>query len=124
MTRLQLFIVPKKHQEDLPYLRHVQLFRVHIFTVIQVICLAVLVIVKSIKTISIAFPLMVSNSPHGKLCYAPPVPYLYVHAIYVVRVTTICVVMHKYVNGSATQNRSQVIFMFSCSDCCRYYIIL
>ncbi|GAB1610813.1 electroneutral sodium bicarbonate exchanger 1 [Argonauta hians] len=59
MTRIQLFLIPKKHQEDLPYLRHVKLFRVHLFTIIQIVCLAILIAVKSIKTISIAFPLMV-----------------------------------------------------------------
>lgn len=59
MTRLTLFIIPKKYQDDLPYLRHVQLMRVHIFTIIQVFCLGLLVAVKSIKVISIVFPVMV-----------------------------------------------------------------
>lgn len=59
VDRLYLFIQPMKYQPDLPYLRHVQLYRVHIFTVIQVLCLGILWTVKSIKLISIGFPIMV-----------------------------------------------------------------
>ncbi|XP_060608541.1 electrogenic sodium bicarbonate cotransporter 1-like isoform X2 [Ruditapes philippinarum] len=59
VDRLFLFVQPVKYQPDLTYLRHVQLYRVHIFTVVQVLCLGVLWAVKSIKAISIGFPLMV-----------------------------------------------------------------
>nr|BAU71495.1 putative sodium-driven chloride bicarbonate exchanger [Phreagena okutanii] len=59
VDRLFLFVQPVKYQPDLPYLRHVQLYRVHIYTVIQVVCLCFLWTVKSIKLISIGFPLMV-----------------------------------------------------------------
>ncbi|KAH3715008.1 sodium bicarbonate cotransporter 3-like [Dreissena polymorpha] len=59
VDRLFLFIQPVKYQPDLPYLRHVQLYRVHIFTIIQILCLVVLWVVKSIKLISIGFPMMV-----------------------------------------------------------------
>lgn len=59
VDRLFLFVQPVKYQPDLTYLRHVQLYRVHIFTVLQVLCLGVLWAVKSIKAISIGFPLMV-----------------------------------------------------------------
>lgn len=59
VDRLFLFLQPVKYQPDLTYLRHVQLYRVHIFTFIQIICLGVLWAVKSIKVISIGFPLMV-----------------------------------------------------------------
>ena len=62
VDRLYLFFQPVKYQPDLPYLRHVPLYRVHIFTLLQLMCLGVLWAVKSVKAISIGFPLMVSYS--------------------------------------------------------------
>uniref|UniRef100_A0A663NAH6 Anion exchange protein n=1 Tax=Athene cunicularia TaxID=194338 RepID=A0A663NAH6_ATHCN len=40
--RLKLFWTPEKHQPDFIYLRHVPLRKVHLFTVIQLICLVLL----------------------------------------------------------------------------------
>ncbi|RNA30529.1 Sodium-driven chloride bicarbonate [Brachionus plicatilis] len=57
--RIQLLLMPKKHQPDLVYLRHVRLSRVHLFTIIQLICLVILFILKMNKKVSITFPLMV-----------------------------------------------------------------
>jgi len=57
--RLLLFLMPKKYQPDLPYLRRVPLNRVHLFTIIQFGCLVGLWIIKDIKTTSILFPIMV-----------------------------------------------------------------
>ncbi|CAC5411214.1 Anion exchange protein 3,Anion exchange protein 4,Sodium bicarbonate cotransporter 3,Sodium-driven chloride bicarbonate exchanger,Electroneutral sodium bicarbonate exchanger 1,Electrogenic sodium bicarbonate cotransporter 1,Electrogenic sodium bicarbonate cotransporter 4 [Mytilus coruscus] len=59
VDRLILFLQPRKYQPDVPYIRHVQLWRIHMFTIIQIICLVLLWVVKSIKAISIAFPLLV-----------------------------------------------------------------
>ncbi|WAR10334.1 S4A7-like protein [Mya arenaria] len=59
IDRLGLLFMPAKYQPDLPYLRHVQINRVHLFTALQIICLAVLWVVKMIKSMSIAFPVMV-----------------------------------------------------------------
>ncbi|KAL7844839.1 hypothetical protein SRHO_G00233780 [Serrasalmus rhombeus] len=42
MDRLKLLLMPAKHQPDLIYLRHVPLRRVHLFTFVQVLCLALL----------------------------------------------------------------------------------
>ncbi|NXA42050.1 S4A4 protein, partial [Eudromia elegans] len=56
--RVQLLLMPAKHQPDLPYLRHVPLRRVHLFTCIQALCLAALWLVKS-TVAAIIFPLMV-----------------------------------------------------------------
>ena len=53
--------MPQKYQPDYMYLRHVPTKRVHIFTVIQIICMVGMWVIKSVKIISIAFPLMVSN---------------------------------------------------------------
>ena len=61
MDRLGLLFMPAKYQPDLPYLRHVKINRVHLFTFIQIICLAVLWVVKMVKSISIAFPVMVNS---------------------------------------------------------------
>ena len=58
--RMLLFLMPKKFQPDYPYLRHVQLERVHLFTLIQIACFVALWIIKSFKQTSILFPLMVS----------------------------------------------------------------
>ncbi|XP_059157993.1 electroneutral sodium bicarbonate exchanger 1-like isoform X2 [Physella acuta] len=59
IDRLLLFFKPAKYQPDYIYLRHVPIKRVHIFTVIQIICLAVLWVIKSVKSVSIIFPIMV-----------------------------------------------------------------
>ncbi|NXB15773.1 S4A4 protein, partial [Rhagologus leucostigma] len=58
MDRVRLLLMPAKHQPDLAYLRHVPLRRVHLFTVIQLLCLALLWVLKS-TTAAIIFPLMV-----------------------------------------------------------------
>ncbi|KAH0618083.1 hypothetical protein JD844_017063 [Phrynosoma platyrhinos] len=55
--RLQLLLMPAKHQPDFIYLRHVPLRQVHLFTFIQILCLAVLWIIKSTAA-AIIFPLM------------------------------------------------------------------
>lgn len=50
--------MPAKHQPDFAFLRHVPLRRVHLFTLVQVTCLAVLWILKS-TVAAIIFPVMV-----------------------------------------------------------------
>ena len=62
MDRMLLLLMPIKYQPDYIYLRHVQTSRVHYFTVVQITCSAVMWAVKSVKTTSIAFPLMVSTT--------------------------------------------------------------
>ncbi|KAF1611547.1 UNVERIFIED_CONTAM: Electrogenic sodium bicarbonate cotransporter 1, partial [Eudyptes pachyrhynchus] len=56
--RVRLLLMPAKHQPDLAYLRHVPLRRVHLFTVIQLLCLALLWVLKSTMA-AIIFPVMV-----------------------------------------------------------------
>lgn len=56
--------MPAKHQPDFAFLRHVPLRRVHLFTLVQVTCLAVLWILKSTMA-AIIFPVMVSISEKG-----------------------------------------------------------
>ncbi|MBW02803.1 Anion exchange protein 4, partial [Eschrichtius robustus] len=55
--RVQLLLMPAKHQPDLLLLWHVPLRRVHFFTAIQLACLGLLWIVKSTPA-AIIFPLM------------------------------------------------------------------
>ncbi|XP_060630141.2 anion exchange protein 4 [Anolis sagrei] len=55
--RLQLLLMPAKHQPDFIYLRHVPLRQVHLFTFIQILCLAILWIIKSTAA-AIIFPVM------------------------------------------------------------------
>lgn len=57
MKRVQLMLMPAKHQPDLLLLRHVPLSRVHLFTAIQLACLGLLWIIKSTPA-AIIFPLM------------------------------------------------------------------
>uniref|UniRef100_A0A8C4IQH1 Anion exchange protein n=1 Tax=Dicentrarchus labrax TaxID=13489 RepID=A0A8C4IQH1_DICLA len=56
--RLKLFGMPAKHQPDFIYLRHVPLRKVHLFTVTQLTCLALLWVVKTTPA-AIIFPMMV-----------------------------------------------------------------
>ncbi|XP_034548227.1 solute carrier family 4 member 4a isoform X2 [Notolabrus celidotus] len=58
MDRLKLLLMPAKHQPDLIYLRHVPLRKVHLFTFIQILCLALLWILKS-TVAAIVFPIMI-----------------------------------------------------------------
>lgn len=62
VDRLALIFMPKKYQPDHMYLRHVPIKRVHLFTLFQIISLAILWVVKMIKSISILFPVMVTFS--------------------------------------------------------------
>ncbi|KAM9857870.1 electrogenic sodium bicarbonate cotransporter 4 [Aulostomus maculatus] len=56
--RIKLYMMPSKHQPDYSYLRHVPLRRVHLFTLVQITCLAVLWILKS-TFLAIIFPVMI-----------------------------------------------------------------
>ncbi|XP_068608670.1 electrogenic sodium bicarbonate cotransporter 1-like [Brachionichthys hirsutus] len=58
MDRLKLLLMPAKHQPDLIYLRHVPQRRIHLFTFIQALCLALLWILKS-TVAAIVFPVMI-----------------------------------------------------------------
>ena len=62
--RVQLLLMPAKHQPDLLLLGHVPLRRVHFFTAIQLACLGLLWIVKSTPA-AIIFPLMVTQGRVG-----------------------------------------------------------
>ncbi|CAL8278450.1 unnamed protein product [Merluccius merluccius] len=56
--RIKLYLMPAKHQPDFSFLRHVPLRRVHLFTLVQIICLAVLWTLKS-TFLAIIFPVMI-----------------------------------------------------------------
>ncbi|XP_078737746.1 sodium bicarbonate cotransporter 3 [Lampetra fluviatilis] len=56
--RLKLYGMPAKHQPDVAYLRHVPLRKVHLFTFIQLACLALLWAVKA-SPAAVIFPIMV-----------------------------------------------------------------
>ncbi|XP_058048170.1 electrogenic sodium bicarbonate cotransporter 1 isoform X2 [Ahaetulla prasina] len=58
MDRLKLLLMPLKHQPDFIYLRHVPLRRVHLFTFLQALCLALLWVLKS-TVAAIIFPVMI-----------------------------------------------------------------
>ncbi|KAM3873547.1 sodium bicarbonate cotransporter 3 [Diretmus argenteus] len=56
--RIKLFGMPAKHQPDLIYLRYVPLWKVHIFTVVQLSCLILLWVIKA-SSAAVVFPMMV-----------------------------------------------------------------
>ncbi|XP_018317409.1 sodium bicarbonate cotransporter 3 isoform X4 [Mycetomoellerius zeteki] len=56
--RILIMLMPVKYQPDYMFLRQVPLKRVHMFTAIQLACLACLWIIKSFSHTSILFPLM------------------------------------------------------------------
>ncbi|GJQ69860.1 hypothetical protein Trydic_g22408 [Trypoxylus dichotomus] len=56
--RILIMFMPNKYQPDYMFLRQVPIRRVHIFTIIQIACLACLWMIKSFSTTSILFPLM------------------------------------------------------------------
>ncbi|XP_068241634.1 electroneutral sodium bicarbonate exchanger 1 isoform X6 [Palaemon carinicauda] len=56
--RILIMFMPLKYQPDYAFLRKVPLKKVHLFTLIQLACLACLWIIKSFSETSILFPLM------------------------------------------------------------------
>lgn len=59
--RIKLFGMPAKHQPDLIYLRYVPLWKVHIFTLVQLTCLVLLWVIKA-SAAAVVFPMMVMTS--------------------------------------------------------------
>ncbi|XP_031431809.1 sodium bicarbonate cotransporter 3 isoform X2 [Clupea harengus] len=56
--RIKLFSMPAKHQPDLIYLRYVPLWKVHMFTLVQLTCLVLLWVIKA-SAAAVVFPMMV-----------------------------------------------------------------
>uniref|UniRef100_A0A8D3BDG4 Anion exchange protein n=1 Tax=Scophthalmus maximus TaxID=52904 RepID=A0A8D3BDG4_SCOMX len=56
--RIKLFGMPAKHQPDLIYLRYVPLWKVHVFTLVQLTCLVLLWVIKATAA-AVVFPMMV-----------------------------------------------------------------
>lgn len=56
--RTLLLFMPMKYQPDTIYIRHVPIRKIHLFTAFQIGCLALLWVIKSIKSTSILFPIM------------------------------------------------------------------
>lgn len=53
--------MPAKHQPDLIYLRYVPLWKVHIFTLVQLTCLVLLWVIKA-SAAAVVFPMMVMKT--------------------------------------------------------------
>jgi hypothetical protein len=58
VERVGILLMPNKYQPDYIYLRHVKTIRVHLFTIVQIISMILMWVIKTIKTTSIAFPVM------------------------------------------------------------------
>jgi len=61
VQRVLVMFMPPKYQPDYMFLRNVPMRRVHLFTVIQLVCIMVLCIIKELGIVSIVFPVMVST---------------------------------------------------------------
>ena len=61
VQRVLVMLMPPKYQPDYMFLRNVPMRRVHLFTVIQLVCIVVLCIIKELGIVSIIFPVMVST---------------------------------------------------------------
>lgn len=57
IERLYILPMPVKYQPDLIYLRHVKTRRIHLFTLVQTVCFAMIMVVKEITITSLAFPI-------------------------------------------------------------------
>nr|XP_002736672.2 PREDICTED: anion exchange protein 2-like [Saccoglossus kowalevskii] len=53
--RMQMLLQPAKHHPDVRYVRKVRTYRIHLFTLLQLVCLALLWVVKS-TVVALAFP--------------------------------------------------------------------
>lgn len=60
--------MPSKHQPDLIYLRYVPLWKVHIFTVVQLSCLIVLWTIKA-SAAAVVLPMMVRQTETTEMFY-------------------------------------------------------
>eukprot|EP00794_Sanderia_malayensis_P012950 gene12950-14282_t len=58
VDRMLIMLMPSKYQPDLPFLRKVPIKRVHMFTLVQLFCLVLLWVIKSIKATKMLFPIM------------------------------------------------------------------
>lgn len=58
--------MPAKHQPDLIYLRYVPLWKVHVFTLVQLTCLVLLWVIKA-SAAAVVFPMMVTSRPSTEL---------------------------------------------------------
>jgi solute carrier family 4 (sodium bicarbonate cotransporter), member 7 len=59
VDRILIILMPAKYQPDYPFLKHVNIKRVHIFTIIQVLSTTAMFTVKQIDIIAIGFPVLV-----------------------------------------------------------------
>ncbi|XP_026548630.1 anion exchange protein 2-like, partial [Notechis scutatus] len=65
--RLHLLLMPPKHHPDVPYVKKVRTLRMHLFTLLQLACLAVLWAVMS-TVASLAFPFILILTVPLRLC--------------------------------------------------------
>lgn len=59
LERSILLLTPQKFHPDYPYLRKVKLKAVHMFTLVQLVCLAVLYVIKSLEVTALGFGLLI-----------------------------------------------------------------
>ncbi|KAK3083355.1 hypothetical protein FSP39_020709 [Pinctada imbricata] len=57
--RMKLLLIPVKHHPTVGFVRRVRTFKMHIFTIIQVMLLCVLLVTKVLGSVGLVFPLLV-----------------------------------------------------------------
>jgi hypothetical protein len=62
IDRLLLVFTPVKRQPDTVYIRLVRIGRIHAFTLVQCVCVAILCVVKYVTVTKMFFPLMVRTA--------------------------------------------------------------
>ena len=66
VQRFKLLFIPNKYKPDYAYLRRIPNFKIHMFTIIQVVFLAVLCVFQAVAVLRVVFPLMVVTLMFGR----------------------------------------------------------
>jgi len=121
VQRVLIMFMPAKYQPDYMYLRHVPVRRVHLFTAIQIVCLIGLWIVKTIKQISIIFPLMVRIVGfHGRSAVMLALRCL---LRYISSLTDFCLFLHCIIVVAVVVKKVVLIFTHDlCNDCLLHFV--
>ena len=60
VERVKLFFIPSKRRPDCEYFRRIPNYRIHIYTIIQLVFFVVLCVFQGVDVLKVAFPVMVS----------------------------------------------------------------
>lgn len=98
--------MPAKHQPDLIYLRYVPLWKVHIFTLVQLTCLVLLWVIKA-SAAAVVFPMMVMKPATAEHFYILPFP----------RMSQLFIVIQNIYCSSAIKVKQRLEYFVSNKSC-------